>query len=326
MRTLVTGASGFIGRRVVSQLAAHGHDVLAITRNLNSAVIPRAPGVAWRFVTDFQSTVDWAPLLEGVDAIVHLAGIAHVLDRADETMLDRYHMVNVEASVTLARAAAAARIGRFVFMSSVRVHGDPSDDTPLLESDRCEPVDAYGRSKLEAERALARIGNESGCQVVVLRAPLVYGPGVRANFLRMIAWIDRGWPLPFGAVANRRSLVYIDNLAAAIERSLTHPNAAGKTFLVSDGEDVSTAELAKRIGIALGRPARLINVPPRLMEWSLRCLGRGADYRRLFGSVAVDMSHLRTELGFKPPFNMQQGLAQTARWYRQIVSQSHGAH
>ncbi len=326
MRTLVTGASGFVGRRVVSQLAAHGHDVVAITRNLNSAVIPRAPGVAWRFVTDFQSTVDWAPLLEGVDAIVHLAGIAHVLDRADETMLDRYHMVNVEASVTLARAAAAARIGRFVFMSSVRVHGDPSDDTPLLESDRCEPVDAYGRSKLEAERALARIGNESGCQVVVLRAPLVYGPGVRANFLRMIAWIDRGWPLPFGAVANRRSLVYIDNLAAAIERSLTHPNAAGKTFLVSDGEDVSTAELAKRIGIALGRPARLINVPPRLMEWSLGCLGRGADYRRLFGSVAVDMSHLRTELGFKPPFNMQQGLAQTARWYRQIVSQSHGAH
>ncbi len=326
MRTLVTGASGFVGRRVVSQLAAHGHDVVAITRNLNSAVIPRAPGVAWRFVTDFQSTVDWAPLLEGVDAIVHLAGIAHVLDRADETMLDRYHMVNVEASVTLARAAAAARIGRFVFMSSVRVHGDPSDDTPLLESDRCEPVDAYGRSKLEAERALARIGNESGCQVVVLRAPLVYGPGVRANFLRMIAWIDRGWPLPFGAVANRRSLVYIDNLAAAIERSLTHPNAAGKTFLVSDGEDVSTAELAKRIGIALGRPARLINVPPRLMEWSLGCLGRGADYRRLFGSVAVDMSHLRTEFGFKPPFNMQQGLAQTARWYRQIVSQSHGAH
>ena len=316
MRTLVTGASGFIGRWVVSQLAAHGHDVVAITRNPGSAAAPQAPRVAWRAVTDFQSSVDWAPLLDGVDGIVHLAGIAHVLDRADETMLDRYHMVNVEASVALARAAAAARIGRFVFMSSVRVHGDPPDDTPLRESDRCEPVDAYGRSKLEAERALARIGSERGLEIVVLRPPLVYGPGVRANFLRMIEWIDRGRPLPFGALANRRSLVYIDNLAAAIEQSLTHPKAAGKTFLVSDGEDVSTAELARRIGIALGRPARLINVPLRLMQWSLCCLGRGADYRRLFGSVAVDASHLRTELAFNPPFSMQQGLAQTARWYR----------
>ncbi len=315
MRILVTGATGFVGRRVVDWLGARGHAVVAVTRGMAPSSSDAA--VAWHTVTDIHSANNWAPLLHGVDGIVHLAGIAHVLDRADATLLDQYRTVTTEGTVTLARAAVGAQVKRFVFMSSVRVHGDPVGEAPLRESDHCEPVDAYGRSKLEAERGLARITNESDLEVVVLRPPLVYGPGVRANFLRMIEWIDRGRPLPFGAVANRRSLVHLDNLAAAIEQSLVHPNAAGKTFLVSDGEDVSTAELARRIGIALARPVRLINVPPRLMEWALCCIGRGADYRRLFGSLAVDASHIRHELGFRPPVRLDDGLAETARWYRQ---------
>ncbi len=320
MRVLVTGASGFIGRRVVERLAALGHTVTAVSRG--PVAVRATANVAWRTIADLRMAVDWAPLLQGVDGIVHLAGIAHVPDGDEQSVGNSYQLINVDSTLSLAHAAAAAGVKRFVFMSSVRVHGDPIDDTPLRASDHCEPADAYGRSKLDAEQGLARIALETGLEIVVLRPPLVYGPGVRANFLRMIEWIDRGRALPFGRVANRRSLIHIDNLSAAIEQSLTHAAAGGKTFLVSDGEDVSTAELARRIGVALGRPARLINVPPRLMQWGLRCLGRGADYRRLFGSVAIDAALIRAELGFNPPVSLADGLADTARWYREQASKT----
>lgn len=313
MRVLLTGASGFVGNVVARRLAAAGHQVIACVRR---APDDHAGPLRWCAIPDLAGPIDWTPHLAGVDVVAHLAGVAHVLDRSDTGMEARYRAVNTDATLGLAAAAAGAGVGRFLFMSSVRVYGDADRGRPFTAEDSCAPVDAYGRSKLEAERGLATIARETGIETVVLRPPLVYGPGVRANFLRMIEWIDAGRPLPFGAIRNRRSLVGVENLAAAVDCLLAHPQAAGRTFLPSDGEDVSTPELMRRIAAALGRPARLVPIPGALMRLGLAALGRGADYRRLFGSLAVDSAPLRVGLGCRTVASLDQGLQATVAWYR----------
>jgi nucleoside-diphosphate-sugar epimerase len=311
VRILVTGTSGFIGRALCRAFAARRHEVRAVVRRETGDSSGPLSTFAERVeVTDIADESDWPAKLAGIDAVVHLAAIAH--RATDEAAIRR---VNVEGTARLARAAAG-RVCRFVFLSSVKVHGEESGDHAFSETDTPHPEDAYGRAKLEAERSLHEIAAASGMELAVLRPPLVYGPGVKANFLRLLRWVDSGWPLPLGAVRNRRSLIYVGNLADAIVRAVEYPQAAGATFLVSDADDVSTPDLIGRLARALGRTPRLLSVPPRWLLLAGRLTGRTDAIRRLTGNLAVDCSAIQSRLGWKPPFTMADGLAETARWFQ----------
>lgn len=310
-RVLVTGASGFVGRATCAAFSSRGVAVRAAVRAAGGEIAGAGEVVA---VGDVGGDTAWRLALEGVDCVVHLAARVHQMrDRAPDP-LAAHREVNVRGTERLARAAALAGVRRLVFVSSVKVMGE-GRPAPYREGDPPQPADAYGQSKWEAEQGLARVGAETGLQVVILRPPLVYGPGVRANFLRLMDLIDGGIPLPLGAVKNRRSLVFVGNLADAVIAAAAHPAAAGETFFVSDGEDVSTSELLVRIGVALGTTPRILAVPPGLLRAAALLLGKGAAAERLLGSFAVDSGRIRERLGWNPPATMAQGLAATARWH-----------
>ena len=316
MRVLVTGASGFVGAALCPELLARGHEVRAAVRR-RSAPVEGPPGMQQVLVEDIGEEVDWRSLLDGADAVVHLAAIAH--RGASEEEIRR---INLDGTVRLARAARGI-VRRFVFMSSVKVHGEDSGVGAYTESDPTRPEDAYGRSKLEAERSLAELAARSGMELTLLRPPLVYGPGVRANFLRLLRWVDSGLPLPFAGVQNRRSLIYVANLVDAVARCVEHPRALGP-FLLSDQETVSTPELVTRAARALERPARLVHVPPAMLRLAGAIAGRGDEIRRLTGSLVIDPSRARSLLDWRPPFSLDQGLAETARWFRAARASSRG--
>lgn len=305
---LVTGASGFVGRALLPRLVADGHRVHAAVRRPDSGLPAGVDPVA---IGDLTAQPDWRSALAGADAVVHLAARAHVLDERSPDAFALYRAANTLPTLRLAEAAAATGVRRLVFISSVRVHGSRTAGAPFDEASPLAAEDPYGRSKAEAERGLAEIARASSLEVVVLRPPLVYGPGVRGNFARLARLVARGVPLPFGAVRNRRSLVYVGNLVDAIVQSLTHPAAAGRTFMVSDGEDVSTAELVRRIARALGRSPRLVPVPPTLLRAAGALAGRREDVARLLGDLVVDSTLLRRTLGWTPPHTLEEGLAAT---------------
>ncbi len=312
-RILVTGAGGFVGVALCRTLTAEGCHVIAGLRretDLEDAAECRVLG-------DLGGDGALDAALEGVDAVVHLAARTHVItDRAADPM-EAYRRINVDGTRRLAEAAIAAGVGRLIFLSSVKVNGEATHGTPFGETDPPAPEDAYGASKWEAEQILAELSGEGGLETVVLRAPLVYGPGVKANFLSLMKLCDSQLPLPLGGLTdNRRSLVYLGNLTDALRASLVHPEAAGRTYLVSDGEDVSTAELARRIRGALDRPARLLPVPASALCAALAVAGRRAAADRLTGSLAIDSGLIRRELGWSPPYSLDQGLQATVRWYR----------
>ena len=308
MRVLVTGASGFVGAALCRDLLARGHSVLAAVRHLNAAR-EAPPGLRQILVPDLAGEIDRRGLLEDVDVVVHTAAIAH--RAADEGEIRR---VNFDATARLAQAAAG-RVRRFVFLSSVKVHGEDSGERAFAETDPTRPEDSYGRAKLDAERSLTDSAARSGMEVVSLRPPLVYGPRVKANFLRLLRWVDSGLPLPLASVHNRRSLIYLGNLVDAIARCVEHPDARG-AFLVSDEEVVSTPELVSRIARALGRPTRLLAVPPRLLRSIAAIAGRRDEARRATGNLATDISRARRLLEWRPPHTLDQGLAETAGWFR----------
>jgi nucleoside-diphosphate-sugar epimerase len=309
MRILVTGGNGFVARALLPALALRGHAVRPAARR----PMPHAASVV---VGDLGARTDWSAALEGCDAVIHLAARVHVMHDTVSDALSAYREVNVEGTRKLALDAAAAGVRRFVFLSTAKVLGEWSPHYgPFADDDPPAPADPYAVSKHEAEVALAEVGARTELETVVLRPPLVYGPGVGANFLRLIALVASGRMLPFGAVANRRSLVYAGNLASAIAVALEHAGAVGRTALVSDGEDVSTAELVRRLGGALGRPARLVAVPPVILRLAGMLTGRRAELDRLLGDFALAPTAL-AELGWRPPFTMSQGLAETAAWYR----------
>jgi nucleoside-diphosphate-sugar epimerase len=229
--------------------------------------------------------------------------------------LTEFRRVNTLGTETLARAAAHCGVKRLVFLSSIKVNGESApSDAPFDPAFPAKPQDPYAISKWEAEQALTRASTETGLEIVVLRCPLVYGPGVKGNFLRLLQAVDHGIPLPLSLARNRRSLIYLDNLTDAITTCLTHPAAAGKTYLVSDGEDVSTAELIARIAQALGKPSRLWPCPLGLIELAGRMTGKSDEIARLLGSLCIDSSKIRSELDWTPPYTLEQGLAETARW------------
>ena len=258
---------------------------------------------------------DWSALLTGapIDCVIHLAARVHVMnDRAQDPLAD-FRRANTAGTLQLARQAALAGVRRFVYVSSIKVNGEETlPGRPFVPRVTEAPRDAYGISKFEAERGLAELSRDTGMELVVVRPPLVYGPGVRANFLSMMRWIKRGVPLPLGAIDNRRSLVALDNLVDLLILCGQHPAAAGKTFLVSDGEDLSTTELLRRMGSALGKPARLIPCPSALLTGGAALLGRAGVARRLCGSLQVDVSETREVLGWKPVVGVDAALRKTA--------------
>jgi nucleoside-diphosphate-sugar epimerase len=266
--------------------------------------------------TDIGPDTDWTSMLTGCGSIVHLA--AHVHKRRDRAhgSASALWRVNVEGTEALARAAARSGVRRFVFLSSIKVNGEYTLGRPFSEQDPIAPVDEYGASKAEAEARLRKIAADTGMEVVILRPPLVYGPGVKANFLSLLKAVDAGLPLPLSSIDNRRSLIYVGNLVSAIEISLTHPAAANRTFLVADGEDVSTPELARRLARSLGVSPRLIPMPVWMLRLAGRLTGKHAAVDRLASSLQVDSTCIRTALHWQPPFTMTAGLTETARWWR----------
>lgn len=308
MKVLVTGANGFVGSRVAELLHTHNHEVIRATRR-------HSPGAC--AVGAIDGHTDWTAALSDCDTVVHLAARVHVMKETETDSLTAFRTVNVEGTRALAQQAVRAGVRRFVFMSSVKVHGESGRFQP---EDIPAPADAYGRSKLEAEYALRTIAEQEGLEVVVLRPPLVYGPGVGANFFRLMRAVDRGLPLPLACVHNSRSLIFVDNLADAVVDCLTHPDAPGHTFHVSDGEDISTPELVHRIASALGKSARLLPLPPALMHLAGQVIGRAAQVDRLLGSLTVDTTLMRQALGWNPPHSMRDGITATTTWFREATA------
>lgn len=308
---LVTGATGFVGRATCGALRARGLVVRAAVRRANQAV-----GVADEeaVVGEIDATTRWDAALEGIDSVVHLAARAHVLRESSRSPEAEYLRVNRDGSATLGAAAAARSIRRFVFASTIGVLGD-GRSAPYSEADPPQPISPYGRSKLAAEQSLTRIASDSTVELVVVRPSLVYGPEAPGNFAKLLEWAYRGWPLPLGGTRNARSLMYVENLAQFFVHCVSHPAAAGETFVISDPYPRSTAALIEALASALHRPARLLAVPPALVELAARAVGMQRTYERLFGSLVVDATKARERLGWSSPIAMDEGLARTAAWY-----------
>lgn len=302
-RVLVTGSTGFVGTALTAYLDADGRFAVRCANRRESGGAP--PGAERILVGETPAAEDWRRAVAGVDAVVHLAARVHVMrdDAADP--LAEFRRVNVAATMDLAREAAAAGVKRLVFLSSVKVNGDCGLYT---ENSVPAPEGAYGISKHEAEVSLRSWASYSGMEVVIIRPPLVYGPGVKANFRSLMRAVARGIPLPFGAIHNQRSLIAVQNLVDIIVTSIEHPGAANETFLVSDGEDLSTTELIRRLGTAMGRPARLVPVPAFILMASGALLGRANVARRLLGSLTVEISKARRMMGWTPPVSVDEGL------------------
>jgi nucleoside-diphosphate-sugar epimerase len=308
MTALVTGAGGFVGSALVQRLASDRRcRVRASSRRASTS---GSDGVEWVVGPELGPDADWRAQLAGVDVVVHLAARVHVMAGSGRMSDTEFRRVNTEGTRRLAEQAAAAGVRRLIFLSTVKVHGEAglvNEDSPAL------PCDAYAASKRDAEAAIREVARTTGLEVVIVRPPLVYGPGVKANVEALVTAVRRGLPLPLGAIRNRRSLVGVDNLVDLIVVCLDHPAAASRAFLVSDGDDVATPELVRRLADALGCRARLWPVPVWCLRLAATVLGRSDEVSRLTGSFCVDISTTRRVIGWTPPVTMADGLARMVR-------------
>jgi len=311
-RVLITGATGLVGRALCPRLAEAGYRLraaLRTDRDLPSCIGEKV------VVGDISLVTEWRPALADVDSVVHAAARTHV---PRETPQNRalYEAVNAHATRRLAHAAARAGVRRFVYLSSIKVNGEATSQRPYQASDLPDPRDDYGRSKLQGETCLVQAAARTDMEAAIVRPPLVYGPGVRANFLRLMRWVDSQWPLPLGAIRNQRSLVSVWNLCDLIETLLANPRPVAGVWLVSDGEDPSTPDLIRRLGRAMQRVVRLIAVPVPLLQVCATLAGRRAEAARVCGSLRVNITATREGLGWSPPVSMDEALMRTAAWYR----------
>lgn len=310
---LVTGANGFVGTALCAQARALGYSIRGACR----VATPASHNVSVGSITDL---TDWTSALNGIGVVIHLAARVHVMNDNVSDPLTEFRRVNVDATLNLAKQAANAGIKRFIFISSIKVNGESTEfGSPFHADDMVMPRDPYGISKHEAETALLRLGNSTGMEIVIIRPPLVYGAGVKANFYSMMRWLDKGIPLPLGAIYNKRSFVALENLVDLIITCITHPAAAGQVFLVSDDEDLSTSELLQRMATALNKPARLFAVPVATLQFFAKLLGKQAVAQRLCDSLHLDISKTRQMLNWTPPVSVNEALKKAAQYYRSTL-------
>ena len=302
---LVTGAQGFVGLSLTAAL-------VKLCYQVRGAVRGNFQANEWQetlSVGDINGDTVWSEALADVSVVIHLAARVHVMNEMTDDPLAEFRKINVEGTLNLARQAFKAGVSRFIYISSIKVNGEFTDPgCPFKADDASQPMDPYGISKREAEDGLRQLAKDTGLEVVIIRPPLIYGLGVKANFLNMMRWIHKGIPLPLGAINNARSLVALDNLVDLIVTCIQHPAAANQTFLVSDGEDVSTTDLLKRTALAMGIKARLIPVPDILIKAGGKLLGKGDVVQRLCGNLQVDITKAQQLLGWAPPISVEEGL------------------
>lgn len=317
-RVLITGATGFLGNSLGRTLSLAGR--FSIKAQARSSVeSPWADEISR--VTDLSDIQPSSNLFEEIDAVIHCAARVHVMNDTASNPLEEFRKVNVDGTLNLARLAAKAGVRRFIFISSIKVNGENTESGKIFKADDTPaPKDPYGISKMEAENGLKQIAAETGMELVIIRPVLVYGPGVKANFLTMMRWVHKGVPLPLGAIQNKRSLVALDNLIDLIVTCIEHPAAANQIFIASDGEDLSTSELLHRMASALGVRARLLPVPQSLLVNMAAVLGKKAMAQRLCGSLQVDISKAQELLGWTPPLSVDEGLRLVASSYLTAVT------
>lgn len=313
-RILLTGGNGFVGSSLCKKLLSQKRQVTSAVRNASEWKGEDDPRLKLVSVGNIDAHTDWLVALEGCDRIVHLAARAHVLHDESKDALLEFRKTNVDGTVQLARMAKDAGVKRFVYVSSIGVNGSVSS-RPYHEDDIPIPVEPYAVSKLESELALQELCKNGEMELVIVRPPLVYGPGCPGNFLRLMKLVESGLPLPFGSIHNRRSFVGVSNLVDLLTVCLFHPDASGRIFLASDMEDVSLPELLRILAKGMGKSARLIAVPAGLVLAAARALNKAGVYEKLCGNLTVDASSLVTVLGWKPPIRLEEGLLLTARWY-----------
>jgi nucleoside-diphosphate-sugar epimerase len=311
---LVTGANGFVGRILCTKLVRCHYMVSGAVRRESVNETKNFPIVR---IAEIGPTTNWTAALQGIEVVVHLAARVHVMQDDARDPLSEFRYINTAGTAQLARSAATSGVKRLVYVSSVKVNGEATHEgRKYTEADVPDPQDPYGVSKCEAEQALQRVAAETGLEIVIVRPPLVYGPGVKGNFAQMLKVLAKRIPLPLASVRNLRSLVYVENLVDALIVCATHPDADGQTYLVSDGEDISTPELLRQLGDAMGHPSLLFPCPPGLLKLAGLLSGKSEQVERLLGSLQVESGKIRRELNWIPPYSLQQGLQTTAEWYR----------
>lgn len=312
-KVLVTGATGFVGRHLCESLVSSGYIITGTTRSSEKAFSP--VDYKLRIIGDIGTDIDWASALQDIDYVVHLAARVHIMSEVADDPLTEFRRVNSRGSEKLAESAAAAGVKRLIYVSTIKVLGETTDGHAFRNTDRAAPCDPYAVSKREAEEALKRITNDKGLELVILRPPLMYGPGVGGNFLRVLGLVARGIPLPVGMIQNARSMLAVSNFCDVIQISLEHPAAVGRTFLVADGEDISTPELFRMIGSLMDKPVRLLPVPEQLLKLGGKIFRRSNEVARLCDSLQVDITYTKNVLNWSPRTSLEDGIRSVVQWY-----------